>query len=127
MQVLIIEDNPKMLDVLRQCLAENGYSADTFQNAAEGEEAAYLKEYDEIVLDRMLPDKDGLEVCRGLRSRGVKTPILMLTGLSSVDERVTGLNAGADDYLPKPFAFEELVARIRALLRRGEAGESSRL
>jgi DNA-binding response OmpR family regulator len=127
MQVLIVEDNPKMLDVLRQGLAEQGYSADTFQNAAEGEEAAFVKQYDAIVLDRMLPDRDGLDVCRSLRNRGVKTPILMLTGLSAVDERVSGLNAGADDYLAKPFAFEELVARIRALLRRGEPGEASRL
>jgi two-component system copper resistance phosphate regulon response regulator CusR len=75
----------------------------------------------------MLPDKDGLEVCRSLRNRGIKTPILMLTGLSAVDERVSGLNAGADDYLGKPFSFEELVARIRALMRRGEAGEAARL
>lgn len=127
MQVLIVEDNPKMLDVLKQGLAEHGYSADTFQNAAEGEEAAYVKQYDAIVLDRMLPDKDGLDVCKSLRNRGVKTPILILTGLSAVEERVSGLNAGADDYLAKPFAFDELVARIRALLRRGEAGEASRL
>lgn len=127
MQVLIVEDNPKMLDMLRQGLAEHGYAADTFQNAEQGEEAAFVKQYDAIVLDRMLPDKDGLDVCRSLRNRGVKTPILILTGLSAVEERVSGLNAGADDYLAKPFAFEELVARIRALLRRGEAGEASRL
>jgi DNA-binding response OmpR family regulator len=127
MQVLLIEDNAKMLEVLRQGLSENGYAADAFMNAHEGEESAYLKQYDVIVLDRMLPDKDGLEVCRNLRNRGVKTPILMLTGLSAVDERVSGLNAGADDYLGKPFSFEELVARIRALMRRGEAGEAARL
>lgn len=127
MQVLLIEDNAKMLEILRQGLSENGYSADAFMNAQEGEESAYLKQYDVIVLDRMLPDKDGLEVCRSLRNRGVKTPILMLTGLSAVDERVSGLNAGADDYLGKPFSFEELVARIRALMRRGEAGEAARL
>src|SRR5262249_23212511 len=127
MQVLIVEDNPKMLDVPRQGLAEHGYAADTFQSAAQGEEAAFAKQYDAIVLDRMLPDKDGLDVCRSLRNRGVKTPILILTGLSAVEERVSGLNAGADDYLSKPFAFEELVARIRALLRRGDSGEASRL
>jgi DNA-binding response OmpR family regulator len=127
MQVLIVEDNPKMLDLLRQGLAEHGYAADTFQNALQGEEAASINSYDAIVLDRMLPDKDGLDVCRSLRNRGVKTPILILTGLSAVEDRVSGLNAGADDYLSKPFAFEELVARIRALLRRGEAGEASRL
>jgi DNA-binding response OmpR family regulator len=127
MQVLLIEDNAKMLEILRQGLSENGYAADAFMSAQEGEESAYLKQYDVIVLDRMLPDKDGLEVCRSLRNRGIKTPILMLTGLSAVDERVSGLNAGADDYLGKPFSFEELVARIRALMRRGEAGEAARL
>jgi len=127
MQVLIVDDNPKMAEVLRQGLAEQGYSAETFHTATEGMEAAFVKAYDAIVLDRMLPDLDGLEVCRELRQRGIKTPILMLTGLSAVPERVSGLNAGADDYLSKPFDFEEFVARLRALLRRGEAGESSRL
>lgn len=127
MQVMIVEDNPKMLELLRQGLAEHGYSADTFLRAEEGEEAAFVKQYDAIVLDRMLPDKDGLDVCRNLRNRGIKTPILILTGLTAVEERVSGLNAGADDYLAKPFAFEELIARIRALLRRGEAQEASRL
>jgi len=127
MQLLLIEDNPKMLEVLRQGLSENGYSTDAFGSAREGEESATVRQYDVIVLDRMLPDKDGLEVCRSLRNRGIKTPILILTGLSTVDERVSGLNAGADDYLGKPFSFEELVARIRALMRRGEAGETSRL
>lgn len=127
MQILIVEDNIKMVELLRQGLAEHGYSADTFPRATEGEEAAFVKEYDVIVLDRMLPDKDGLDVCRDLRRRGVKTPILMLTGLSAVEERVLGLNAGADDYLTKPFAFDEFIARVRALLRRGEPSEASKL
>lgn len=127
MQVLIVEDNPKMTSLLRQGLAEHGYAADTFHTAAEGVEALSIKSYDVIVLDRMLPDRDGLEVCRDLRQNGLKTPVLMLTGLSAVGDRVSGLNAGADDYLPKPFAFEEFVARIRALMRRGESGENSRL
>lgn len=127
MQVLIVEDNVKMSETLRQGLCEHGYVADAFQSAGEGEEAACGKTYDAIVLDRMLPDKDGLDVCRSLRNRGVKTPILMLTALSAVDERVSGLNAGADDYLSKPFAFEELIARLGALLRHRKAGESSRL
>jgi DNA-binding response OmpR family regulator len=127
MQVLIVEDNPKMTSLLRQGLAEHGYAADSFHTAAEGVDAVSTKSYDVIVLDRMLPDRDGLEVCRDLRQRGLRTPILMLTGLAAVNDRVSGLNAGADDYLAKPFAFEEFVARIRALMRRGESGEASRL
>jgi len=127
MQILIVEDDPKMADLLRQGLAENGYAADIHHTAADGEEAAFVKEYDVIVLDRKLPGKDGLDICRGLRGRGLATPILMLTALDATDDRVSGLNAGADDYLTKPFAFEEFVARIRALLRRGEAGEATSL
>lgn len=127
MQILIVEDNEKMTQLLKQGFAEHGYAADAFTSAAGGEEAAYVKAYDVIVLDRMLPDKDGIEICRDLRKKGVKTPILMLTGMGSTEEKVSGLNAGADDYLAKPFAFEELIARVRALLRRGESGESSRL
>lgn len=127
MQILVIEDNAKMSELIRQGLAEHGYSADVHANAAAGEEVAFVKTYDVIVLDRRLPDKDGLDVCRDLRARGVKTPILMLTALGATEERVSGLNAGADDYLPKPFAFEEFIARVRALLRRGETGEATTL
>lgn len=127
MQILIVEDNANMVELLRQGLGEHGYAADTFTSASEGEEAAFVKEYDVIVLDRMLGSRDGLDLCRDLRRRGVKTPVLMLTALGAVEERVAGLNAGADDYLAKPFAFEEFIARIRALLRRGEGGEASRL
>lgn len=127
MQVLIVEDNATTISLLRRGLAEQGYEIDTFQTAAEGMKAAALKAYDVIVLDRMLPDRDGLEICRDLRQHGSKTPILMLTGLTSIRDRISGLNAGADDYLPKPFAFEEFVARIRALNRRGESAEASQL
>jgi len=127
MQILIVEDNPKTSDLLRRGLAENGYAAELCATAGELEALAYDKTYDVIVLDRMLPDRDGLDVCRELRQRGIKTPILMLTGLGAVSERVSGLNAGADDYLAKPFVFEEFVARVRALMRRGEAGESTKL
>ncbi len=127
MQILVIEDNANMLELLRQGLSEHGYAADTFATASEGAEAAFIKEYDIIVLDRMLGGDDGLLLCQDLRKRGVKTPILMLTALGAVEERVAGLNAGADDYLAKPFAFEEFIARVRALLRRGESGETSRL
>lgn len=127
MQILVVEDNDKMSELIRQGLAENGYAADVYSNATEGEEAAFIKSYDVIVLDRKLPDRDGLDLCRALRQRGVKTPILMLTALGATEERVSGLNAGADDYLPKPFAFDEFVARLRALMRRGEAGEATTL
>lgn len=127
MQILIIEDNERMTQLLKQGFAEHGYSADTFEIASAGEEAAFVKSYDVIVLDRVLPDKDGVEICRQLRQKGVKTPILMLTGMGSTEDKISGLNAGADDYLAKPFAFDELIARIRALLRRGESGESARL
>jgi len=87
----------------------------------EGEDLACSNVYDLIVLDLMLPDRDGIEVCRNMRRRGVKSKVLMLTALSSTDDKVTGLNAGADDYLAKPFEFEELTARLRALLRRDAA------
>lgn len=125
MQVLIIEDNQALSNAIQRGLREHGYMSEICATAAEGGDAAALCGYDAIILDRMLPDQDGLELCRQLRKREVKTPILMLTGLGSVEERVAGLNAGADDYLPKPFEFEELIARVRALLRRGEGGESS--
>lgn len=125
MQVLIIEDNQALSAAIQRGLREHGYMSEICATAAEGGDAAALCGYDAIILDRMLPDQDGLELCRQLRKRDVKTPILILTGLGNVEERVAGLNAGADDYLPKPFEFEELIARVRALLRRGEGGESS--
>jgi two-component system copper resistance phosphate regulon response regulator CusR len=127
MQVLIIEDNPQMASLMQKCFQAQGYNADTTELGHSGEEAAFIKPYDVVVLDRMLPDRDGIEVARSLRRRGVTTPILMLTALGSTDDKVAGLDAGADDYLAKPFAFDELLARIRALLRRGEANESTHL
>ena len=125
MRILIIEDNPKMAAAIEQGLVEQGYSADVAHTGFEGEEAAGSEPYDVIVLDLMLPDRDGVDVCRNLRRRGVMTPILMLTALSGTQDKVSGLEAGADDYLTKPFEFEELIARVRAMLRRGKAGESS--
>jgi DNA-binding response OmpR family regulator len=98
---------------------------DTADRGYDAEESAATTPYDAIVLDLMLPDRDGVELCRALRRRGVGTPILMLTALSSTQDKVNGLNAGADDYLPKPFEFDELVARLRALLRRGAATEAT--
>lgn len=118
MRVLVVEDSRRLAGIVRRGLLEEGYAVD---NAYDGEEAEYMAEttpFDLIVLDIMLPKKDGLAVCRDLRAKGVNSPILMLTAKDSVEDRVTGLDSGADDYLVKPFAFSELLARLRALLRR---------
>src|SRR5262245_36251961 len=125
MRTLMIEDNPKMAAAIAQGLKEQGYAVDTFHTGFEGEEAAALSPYDVIVLDLMLPDRDGMDVCRALRRRGVKTPILILSAISATSDKVAGLNAGADDFLAKPFEFDELIARVRALLRRGQATEAA--
>jgi DNA-binding response OmpR family regulator len=124
-RVLVIEDNPKIAATLRQGFTEQGYAVDVMHTGFQGEEAAALQPYDLIVLDVMLPDRDGVDVCKALRRRGVATPVLMLTALSATSDKVCGLNAGGDDYLTKPFEFDELLARSRALLRRGKAAESS--
>ena len=119
MRVLVVEDERKMAEVLRRGLAREGLAVDV---ARDGEGAllrAGATEYDAIVLDAMLPDLDGLEVCRRLRADRVWSPVLMLTARAAVPDRVGGLDAGADDYLAKPFAFDELLARLRALARRG--------
>jgi DNA-binding response OmpR family regulator len=120
MRALIIEGDQKTARLLAKGLREERFAVDTAHLGNEGDEMASVTAYDVIVLDRLLPDKDGIVVCRGLRERGVATPILMLSARSSLEDRVTGLNAGADDYLAKPFGFSELLARIRALLRRSE-------
>jgi two-component system copper resistance phosphate regulon response regulator CusR len=125
MQLLVIEDNPKMAGFVRQGFVEMGYGVDVAHTGRDGEEMAAARPYDGIILDVMLPDQDGVHICRNLRRRGIRTPILMLTALSTTADKVTGLEAGADDYLTKPFEFDELVARIRALLRRGQAQEAS--
>jgi len=125
MRILVIEDNPDMASAIRQGLKENGYSVDVAHKGFEGEELAASEPYDLVVLDVMLPDRDGVELCRNLRRREVASYILMLTALSSTSHKVSGLDAGADDYLTKPFEFEELLARIRALLRRGQATEAT--
>jgi two-component system OmpR family response regulator len=119
MRVLVVEDEVKLSGLLRRGLTEEGYAADV---ARTGEDALWMArsvEYDAIVLDLMLPELDGFEVCRRLRDSGVWTPVLMLTARDGVEDRVAGLDAGADDYLPKPFSFAELLARLRALSRRG--------
>jgi len=118
MVILIVEDEKKLADALRRGLAEEGYVVEVSHDGAEGQDLAEAFAYDLIILDVRLPSRDGFTVCRGLRSHGVVTPILMLTAKDAVADRVQGLNTGADDYLTKPFAFDELVARVRALLRR---------
>jgi DNA-binding response OmpR family regulator len=123
MRALIIEDNPKMARSIQSGLKEAGFDADMSASGFEGEDMATGTQYDVIVLDLMLPDRDGLEVCRNIRRRKVATPLIMLTALGSTEDKVNGLDAGADDFLPKPFKFEELLARIRAILRRGQATE----
>ena len=118
MRVLVVEDEPKMAKLLQRGLAEEGWSADV---AGRGEDALWMADsvpYDAIVLDVMLPGLDGLATCRELRKQGVWSPVLMLTARDAVENRVEGLDAGADDYLVKPFSFSELLARLRALIRR---------
>jgi len=120
-RVLLVEDETKLATLLQRGLVEEGHGADV---AARGEDALWMAgstEYDAIVLDLMLPGLDGIEVCRRLRADGVWAPILMLTARDAIDDRIGGLDAGADDYLTKPFAFTELLARLRALVRRGTA------
>lgn len=118
MRVLLVEDEPGMAQFISQGLLEQGYAIDIASDGREGLEYALLSEYDVIVLDIMLPIMDGLEVLRELRDRGIKTPVLLLTAKSEIEDRVRGLDHGADDYLVKPFAFSELLARLRALIRR---------
>jgi two-component system, OmpR family, copper resistance phosphate regulon response regulator CusR len=125
MRILVVEDNPKLAVAMQQGLAAQGYAVDIAERGYDAEELAARRAYDVIILDLMLPDRDGVELCRSLRRRGVSTPVLMVTSLSGTQDRVNGLDAGADDYLPKPFQHEELLARVRALMRRGSASESS--
>ncbi|MDH0864060.1 response regulator transcription factor [Mitsuaria sp. GD03876] len=120
MRILLVEDDRKAARLLARGLREEGFLVDQAGTIAEADEAAFVTTHDLIVLDWMLPDGDGIALCRTLRERGQQVPVLMLTARDALSDRVTGLNAGADDYLTKPFAFEELLARIRALLRRSE-------
>ena len=125
MRILIVEDELRMASLIRRGLLAEGVAADVAPN---GEEALWMAEahdYDSIVLDVMLPGIDGFETCRRLRANGVWAPVLMLTARDAVDDRVAGLDTGADDYLVKPFAFAELLARLRALVRRGDAERPS--
>jgi two-component system, OmpR family, copper resistance phosphate regulon response regulator CusR len=123
-RILLVEDNRRLSDSLRSILQEDGYAVDAAYDGIEGEEAGMISGYDVIILDIMLPGKNGLEVCRELRNRHITTPILMLTARDALEDRVTGLDSGADDYLVKPFEVEELRARIRALLRRESSSKT---
>ncbi|WP_433731367.1 response regulator transcription factor [Nocardia sp. CA-129566] len=129
MRILVVDDDRAVRESLRRSLTFNGYAVDLAVDGVDALEKATVQRPDALVLDVMMPRMDGLEVCRRLRSTGDDLPILVLTARDSVSERVAGLDAGADDYLPKPFALEELLARLRALLRRratdpGEVSET---
>jgi DNA-binding response OmpR family regulator len=118
MRILVVEDEPKLADAVRRGLVEQGYAVDVACDGQAGLDLAEVEPYDLIVLDVMLPGLDGLELCRRLRAARRNMPVLMLTARDAIDDRVAGLDSGADDYLVKPFAFRELQARVRALLRR---------
>jgi DNA-binding response OmpR family regulator len=127
MRILVVEDSRHLAGIIKRGLLEEGYAVD---NAYDGEEARYMAEttpFDLVILDVMLPKKDGVTVCRELRAMNVNTPVLMLTAKDSVEDKVTGLDSGADDYQVKPFAFSELLARVRALLRREAFPKTQRL
>lgn len=125
MRILLVEDEHKISAYVKRGLEESGYAVDPAYTGREALDWAESAHYDLIILDILLPELDGLSVCRELRSRGDRTPVLMLTARDDIDDRVAGLDAGADDYLVKPFALKELLARLRALTRRaGEATKS---
>jgi two-component system copper resistance phosphate regulon response regulator CusR len=127
MRILLVEDERKVASFVARALREESYAVDLCENGTEALEMGREKAYDAILLDVRLPGLTGIEVCRELRERGIETPILMLTARTLVEQRVEGLDAGADDYLTKPFAVAELRARVRALIRRGLNKGSARL
>jgi len=125
MRLLIIEDDHKIANAIKRGLEQESFAVDVEYNGKGGLGAALAIEYDLIILDRMLPEVDGIKICQALRDKGNHVPVLMLTAKDKISDRVLGLNIGADDYMVKPFAFEELLARIRALLRRPQKTEST--
>ena len=127
MRILLIEDDKKISSGIKRGLTAEGYAVDAAYNGVTGEEFAKINEYDLIILDIMLPKQNGFETCGNLRKNKIKTPILMLTALDDVSDKIKGLDSGADDYLPKPFHFGELLARIRALTRRDTEIKSSKI
>src|SRR4030066_709838 len=127
MRILVFDDDRRLCAVIKRGLLEEAYAVDLAYDGEDGEYLAEVNPYDLIILDIMLPNKDGIEVCHELRAKKVNTPILMLTAKDTVEDRVKGLDTGADDYLVKPFAFSELLARVRALLRREGMAKSPEL
>lgn len=127
MRILVVDDDQKLCDVVKRGLEEEAYAVDCVFDGEEGEYYAENSPYDLIILDVMMPKKNGMDVCRSLRDKKSRTPILMLTAKDTIDDRVKGLDTGADDYLVKPFAFSELLARVRALLRRNSVSKTSGL
>lgn len=127
MHILIVEDEHKIAQAIKKGLEQEVYSVDVAFTGTEGYDLASTEDYDVIILDLMLPELNGLEICKKLREQKIQTPILILTAKTDLDDKVAGLNTGADDYLTKPFAFEELLARIRALLRRPKNSMDSTL
>ena len=127
MRVLVIEDEQKINRTICQALREESYAVDAAYDGEEGEQLSEINDYDLIILDIMLPKKDGLRVCADIRHRGDATPILLLTAKDAPEDRIQGLDSGADDYLVKPFHMGELMARVRALLRRDSSAKSTRL
>jgi two-component system, OmpR family, manganese sensing response regulator len=118
MKILLVDDELELTDPLSRILQREGYNVDIAHNGAQGVEFALNNDYDLLILDWMLPHKSGLDLCRELRKKSIATPVLFLTAKDTIDDRVLGLDAGADDYLVKPFELRELLARVRALLRR---------
>lgn len=124
MRILVVEDEKKISDFIKRGLKEEGYAVDTAYDGEEGLFLGKINDYDVILLDVMLPKLDGVTICKKLRETGVQSSIIMLTAKDTVEDKVGGLDSGADDYITKPFAFEELLARIRASLRKSESAKS---
>lgn len=127
MRILIVEDEPSLLKSISRRLREEGYSVDTAEDGEDGQELIEVVEYDCIILDIMLPVINGLAVLKHIRNKGIKIPVLLLTARDAIEDKVKGLDLGADDYLTKPFSFDELLARIRALLRRQNESKETTL